>query len=63
MTDNLELELDRFRERAKEDSQVADVEWKPGFGGGGAFGLWFALTLFVAGAVPGVRRIFARPVG
>lgn len=63
MTDNLAFELDRFRERAKEDSQVADLAWKPGFGGGGAFGFWFPLTLFFAGVVPGVRRIFARPVG
>jgi rhombotail lipoprotein len=63
MTDNLALELDRFQERAMEDAQVADVEWKQGFGGGGALGLWFALTLLLAGAVPGARRVFARPVG
>lgn len=35
MTQNLAVELDGFRERVKQDPQVAQVEWKPGHGGGG----------------------------
>lgn len=34
MTQNLATELDRFRERAQEDPSVAEVQWKPGSGGG-----------------------------
>lgn len=34
MTQNLAMELDRFRDRVKEDPNVADVKWKPGSGGG-----------------------------
>ena len=34
MTQNLATELDRFRERVQEDPSVAEVEWKPGSGGG-----------------------------
>jgi rhombotail lipoprotein len=45
MTGNLAGELDRFQERVKEDSQVARVEWQPGHGGGGAFGLLFLAAL------------------
>ena len=44
MTQNLAMELDRFRERVrKKILTVAAVEWKPGYGGGGgAFSLWIA---------------------
>jgi rhombotail lipoprotein len=56
MTQNLTTELDRFRERVREDPQVAAVEWKPGHGGGGALSLWFVLALFVVGARPGFRQ-------
>ncbi|MCP4300899.1 MAG: rhombotarget lipoprotein [Gammaproteobacteria bacterium] len=55
MTQNLAMELDRFRERVREDPQVAAVEWKPGYGGGGALSLWFVLALFVVGARPSAR--------
>lgn len=55
MTQNLALELDRFRERVKEDPGVADVKWKPGFGGG-SFG-WLTLGLLGLNVVRrGCRR-------
>jgi rhombotail lipoprotein len=44
MSENLAVELDGFRERVKEDPQVAQVEWKPGYGGGGA-AAWLLLAL------------------
>jgi rhombotail lipoprotein len=47
MTQNLDVELDRFRERVKEDPTVANVEWKPG-SGGGSVGIWFLLALLIA---------------
>lgn len=47
MTQNLATELDIFRERVKEDATVANVEWKPGFGGG-SVGLGFLLALLIA---------------
>lgn len=34
MTENLALELDRFRERVKQNPAVAEVKWKQGSGGG-----------------------------
>lgn len=37
MTDNLRTELDSFKERIKKDKSVA-VTYRPGYGGGGAFG-------------------------
>ena len=43
MTQSLATELDSFRVRMKEDPKVAQAEWKPGYGGGGAFG-WFMLA-------------------
>ena len=50
MTQNLSVELDSFRDRVKENPGVADVQWKEGSGGGGAFE-WFLLAglLLVAG--------------
>lgn len=50
MTQNLSVELDRFRDRVKENPGVADVQWKEGAGGGGAFE-WLLLAglLLVAG--------------
>lgn len=50
MTGNLALELDRFRERAMEDPQVAEVEWQQGSGGGGSIDLWFLLALLIVGS-------------
>lgn len=44
MTQNLASELDRFRERIKENPSVAQTEWKPGYGGG-AFGWWLLVAL------------------
>ena len=44
MTQNLTIELDRFRERVEADPQVAQTEWKEGYGGG-ALGLWFLLAV------------------
>ena len=54
MTENLAVELDGFRERVKEDPQVAQVEWKPGYGGG-AVNLWFLLGLLAVVAGRKVR--------
>jgi len=34
MTENLAMELDRFRERVKQNPGVAEVKWKQGSGGG-----------------------------
>jgi rhombotail lipoprotein len=47
MTQGLAMELDRFRERVKEDATVANVEWKPG-SGGGSVGIGFLLLLAIA---------------
>ncbi len=47
MTQNLAAELDQFRERVKQDPSVADVKWKSGSGGGGAFGWLLCLGLLV----------------
>jgi len=62
MTQNLATELDRFRERVKEDPTVAEVKWKPGSGGGGAFSVWFALALIVFAARARARMIVGRRV-
>ena len=43
MTGNLAAELDRFEERVKEDSSVANTEWRPG-SGGGSIG-WLTLVM------------------
>lgn len=43
MTQNLATELDRFRERVREDATVAEVKWKPGSGGGSVGWLMLAL--------------------
>ena len=48
MTQSLAMELDRFRERVKEDATVAEVQWQPGYGGG-SIGLWFLVALLLAG--------------
>ncbi|MDH3533705.1 MAG: rhombotarget lipoprotein [Gammaproteobacteria bacterium] len=47
MTQNLDVELDRFREQVKEDPTVANVEWKSG-SAGGSVGIWFLLALLIA---------------
>ena len=47
MAQSLTVELDRFRERVKADATVANVEWKPG-SGGGSVGIWFLLALLIA---------------
>ncbi len=52
MTQNLSVELDGFRDRVKENPGVADVQWKEGSGGGGAFE-WFLLASLML--VAGVR--------
>ena len=44
MSVNLDAELDRFRERVKNDTDVATVAWKPSFGGG-SVGTGFLLLL------------------
>jgi rhombotail lipoprotein len=65
MTQNLAVELDRFRERVKEDPSVAEVRWKPGSGGGGGLGVWFLLAMLIVGAAcrSGFSREQIRSVG
>ncbi|MCO4812983.1 MAG: GlyGly-CTERM sorting domain-containing protein [Gammaproteobacteria bacterium] len=43
MTANLAEELDRFRERIQEDPTTAQVQWRPGSGGGSLGWLTIAL--------------------
>lgn len=54
MTDNLTLELDRFRERVQEDPSVAEVKWRPG-SGGGSLG-WPAILILGVWSLLGSRR-------
>lgn len=61
MTDNLAIELDRFRERVQEDPQVAQTEWKPGHSGGGAFGGAFLIILLIL--VGNKKPMTSGPVG
>lgn len=57
MTQNLAFELDRFRERVQDDPSVAEVQWKPGSGGGGSFStLLLAMLAFVAACRYAVTR-------
>lgn len=44
MTNNLNDELDRFKERIKEDKSVA-VTYRPGYGGGGSFSPYIIIML------------------
>lgn len=46
MTVNLDAELDRFRDRATDNPEVARVEWKPSHGGG-SFGASLLLVLLL----------------
>ncbi|NNF40935.1 MAG: rhombotarget lipoprotein [Woeseiaceae bacterium] len=55
MTDNLALELDRFRERVKQDPGVAEVQWKAG-SGGGSMG-WLLLVLLGTNVARRYRRL------
>lgn len=57
MTQNLTLELEDFEERIQQDPQVAQTEWKEGYGGG-ALGLWSLLITagFLVCRVRPVRR-------
>ncbi len=49
MTGNLGMELVRFEERVAENPQLADVNWKPGYGGGGSLdGLMLLLLVLLA---------------
>ncbi len=57
MTKNLAVELDRFRDRVKENPGVAEVKWKPG-SGGGSIG-WLLLGLL---GVSALRRYRARAI-
>jgi rhombotail lipoprotein len=50
---NLQVELTAFRERVKNapaGAQVARIEHRPGYTGGGAVGVWFATALALLGA-------------
>jgi len=62
MTQNLTTELDDFRERVKEDTTVANVEWKPGYGGG-SVGIWFLLALLIARTARSCRSAPCTPEG
>lgn len=48
MTDNLAIELERFRERVRQEPGVANVEWKSGSGGGAAGLLTLAMLCLAA---------------
>lgn len=54
MTQNLAIELDRFRERIKDDPGVAEVKWKEGSGGGSAG--WLMLGALCLAAARRHRR-------
>ena len=49
MTANLAVELDRFRERVKEDPSVARTQWRPGSGGGAIGWVMLGLLALVGG--------------
>jgi rhombotail lipoprotein len=55
MNTNLASELERFRERIKEDPQVAEVTYAEGWGGGSVGWLWL-LILIAGAAFPSVAR-------
>jgi rhombotail lipoprotein len=59
MTENLAIELDNFRQRVEEDPKVAQVEWKPG-SGGGSLGPWFLMGLLIAMVAQRFRKLKAR---
>ena len=58
MTVNLTDELDKFRERVREDPSVAQTEWKPGYSGGGALGgeVVLLLCLWLLGSRGLIRK-------
>lgn len=55
MSANLALELERFRERVREDKQFVKTEWKEGHGGG-AFGSVFLMAMILIAAQKSRRR-------
>ncbi|MGB5257066.1 MAG: rhombotarget lipoprotein [Woeseiaceae bacterium] len=58
MTQNLGMELDRFRERVRDDPGVAEVKWKDGSGGGSPG--WLMLVVLCLAAA---RRHYRQAVG
>lgn len=48
MTGNLEIELDHFQERVKNDPTVAQTTWKDGSGGGGGTGWLLLVALLIS---------------
>ena len=54
MTQNLSVELDRFRERVRNDPGVAEVKWKEGSGGGSPG--WLMLGLLCLASAGRYRR-------
>lgn len=58
MTGNLTIELDQFQDRILHDPQVAQTEWKPGYGGG-ALGMWFLIALVLLAGMKRSTTLFA----
>ena len=58
MTENLDQELNRFKERIKHDNSVK-LSYRPGYTGAGTFGPW-DLALLLPLVAAGVRRLTAR---
>jgi rhombotail lipoprotein len=58
LTANLQVELEHFKIRAKEEPESIHIEHKAGYVGGGALDAWFAggLALLVAGRYLRARR-------
>jgi rhombotail lipoprotein len=66
LTKNLQAELAAFRERVKSapaGSEVARIEHRPGYTGGGAIDVWLAGALAALGLVRGLYRYRARLAG
>ncbi len=55
MTDNLAVELEHFKVRAREEPSLVKIEHKPGYTGGGSLDAGFALLLLLALGTAAVR--------
>ena len=48
---NLQLELDRFKEKVREEPESYDVQHKPGYTGGGSMGAGYSVTVILLGGL------------
>jgi len=62
LTQNLQLELDAFKVRAREEPEAIRIEHKPGYSGAGAIEVWFGALLALLATVrsPAVVNFFRR---